>query len=413
MFLFRFLLIFWLSIISIQLIYILFCYVRTAFYCHRPGFFGNTSPGVGSPDVDLPDATERSRTRPGPAQPGVTVVVCAWNELNNLRELIPLLAAQHYPLFDVLIMDDRSTDGTEEFLRQTLPAFPTVRSIRISQVHDHVTAKKYALTIALKKATHLVVLLTDADCRPASTDWLAGMVGQLHTPITSLVLGFSPYRREPGFLNFLIRSETLFTAVQYLSLALAGWPYMGVGRNLLYRTSLFFDNNGFHNHLTVLGGDDDLFVNEVATARNTTVCLDPDTFTWSEPKHTWAAWQHQKRRHLNVGKFYKSGHKTRLALLTGSHVLTWLLGLLVGCWVIWLLVNSQSNQLREPLLLAATGLFAMRFVLFWGVVGRISYRLAHSVHWAIVPIMDVTLASYYGIMGSATLFSKRKKMTWR
>ncbi len=398
MFLFHFLLIFWLFIIGIQLIYILFCYVRTAFYGQRPGFS---------------DEALTNAARPGPAPPGVTVVVCAWNELDNLRELIPQLAAQQYPTFDVLIMDDRSTDGSEEFLRQIVTALPNVRSIRISQVYDHVTAKKYALTIALKKATHPVVLLTDADCRPASTNWLAGMVSQLNTPSTSLVLGFSPYLREPGFLNFLIRSETLFTAVQYLSLALSGWPYMGVGRNLLYRTALFFENNGFYNHLTVLGGDDDLFVNEVATARNTTVSLDPATFIWSEPKHTWAAWRHQKRRHLNVGKFYKPGHKTRLALLTGSHVLTWFLGLLVGWWVIWLLVSNQSGQLTEPLLLAATGLFGLRLVLFWGVVGRISHRLAHSVHWAAVPIMDILLASYYGIMGSITLFSKRKKMTWR
>jgi cellulose synthase/poly-beta-1,6-N-acetylglucosamine synthase-like glycosyltransferase len=380
----------WLAMVAIQLIFILLSYTRTAFHRSKPAItFGQ-------------------------ALPGVTVVVCAWNELDNLRQLIPLLAAQQYPTYEVLIMDDRSTDGTEAFLRETLPGFLNVRTIRVNQVHDHVTAKKYALTIALKKAAYPVVLLTDADCRPASTDWLSGMVGLLNNPQKSLVLGFSPYNQEPGFLNFLIRSETLFTAVQYFSLALAGFPYMGVGRNLLYRTSLFFDNKGFHNHLTVLGGDDDLFVNEVATAKNTTVCLDPATFTWSEPKHTWEDWRHQKRRHLNVGKFYKPGHKIRLALLMGSHVLTWLLGLVVGGMVIWWCVSGQSAWLMEPILLVATGLFALRWLLFWGVVGRISYRLAHTVHWAAVPFMDVLLGGYYGIMGSTTLFSKRKKiMTWR
>jgi glycosyltransferase involved in cell wall biosynthesis len=392
-FLIRPLLITWLFVVGIQLIYTLFCYIRTA--VHRP----KTMPGDASP---------------GSSTLGVTVVVCAWNELENLRELIPLLAAQQHPTFEVLIMDDRSTDGSEEFLRQTLTAFPNIRTIRISQVHDHVTAKKYALTIALKKAIHPVVLLTDADCRPASAKWLSGMVAQLSGPNRSLVLGFSPYLHEPGFLNFLIRSETLFTAVQYLSLALAGFPYMGVGRNLLYRTALFFGNNGFYSHLTVLGGDDDLFVNEVATAQNTAISLDPNTFAWSEPKHTWAAWRHQKRRHLNVGKFYKPGHKIRLALLTGSHVLTWLLALVIGVWVVWLVGTEQSPRLLDPLLLVATGAFGLRSLLFWGVVGRISYRLAHTVHWAVVPFMDVLLAGYYGIMGSITLFSKRKKiMTWR
>ncbi|RIV19507.1 glycosyltransferase [Fibrisoma montanum] len=341
-------------------------------------------------------------------------MVCARNELRNLTDLLPLLDSQTYPTFEVLVMDDRSTDGTQHFLENEISHLSRVRFIRIDKDYDHVTPKKYAVTIALKKALHPIVLLTDADCRPAGSDWLAGMVGQLNKPGADIVLGFSPYEHRPGLLNLLIRIETLFTAVQYVSLALAGRPYMGVGRNLMYRRQLFFDNRGFYSHMNVLGGDDDLFINEVATGRNTAVSLDPATFTWSQPKETWADWRMQKRRHLNVGKHYKTGHKVRLGLLTGSHVLTWWLGLIVGLTVLvsWQ-VGYPFTDSDQLLLETVGGLFALRLLTFWGIVGRISYRLAHTVHWAIIPLMDVTLAVYYVVMGLNTYINRRRKLYWR
>jgi glycosyltransferase involved in cell wall biosynthesis len=380
----------WLIVVSIQLIYILFIYSRTAFY-RQP---------------------DRVTTDNGF---GVTIIVCARNELANLTELLPLLNAQNYPAFEVLVMDDRSTDGTQEYLETEILDLSHVRFIRIDREHEHVTPKKYALTIALKKASYPVVLLTDADCRPASTEWLAGMVTSLIDSQKAITLGFSPYERQSGLLNLLIRSETLFTAVQYFSLALAGRPYMGVGRNLAYRTELFFANRGFYTHMNVLGGDDDLFMNEVATSRNTTICLDPETFTWSKPKETWSEWRQQKRRHVAVGKYYKTGNKIRLGLLTGSHVLNWILALGVGSLVLVRVLYNQPFVGSERLfLLVATGLFIFRILSFWGVVGRISYRLEHTIHWASMPFIDLLLAIYYGIAGIRTLlFGRRKPYYWR
>jgi hypothetical protein len=148
---------------------------------------------------------------------------------------------------------------------------------------------------------------------------------------------------------------------------------------------------------------------------NTAVCLDPATFTWSAPKETWADWRIQKRRHLNVGKYYKTGHKIRLGLLTGSHVLTWVLGFATGVMVLVLELTAHSfTQTEWLLLLAATSAFAVRLLAFWGIVGRISYRLAHTVHWALMPVMDGMLALYYGLAGLRTTFRrKNKRYYWR
>jgi len=383
------LVLFYLSV-GIQLFYLLFIFSRTAFYSD-PADRSITDPGAA---IDRPAA-------------GVSVVVCAWNEKDNLRELLPLLDRQKYPAFEVLVMDDRSNDGTQAFLENEASNWPHVRFIRINREYEHITPKKYALTVGIRNAQHDIVLVTDADCRPVSEDWITGMVAHLSDETKQIVLGFSPYERRPGMLNRLIRYETLYTAVQYFSLALAGRPYMGVGRNLMYRRALFLANKGFYSHMRVMGGDDDLFMNEVATSRNTTVSLLPETFMFSKPKETFAAWRHQKRRHLSVGKHYKKSNQVWLGLLSSSHIMTWLLGLIIG-------VLALSDPWRPEFQLVG-GLFLLRLLLFWTIVGRISYRLGHTVHWMAIPGLDIALSTYYTIMGFITLRPRRKqtRMNWR
>ncbi|MGA0557388.1 glycosyltransferase [Larkinella sp. VNQ87] len=395
--------------VGIQLVYILGIFSRTAFY---------TDPN----ERWSPEGVAFQPVGDGqPVDPPVSIIVCAWNELENLQTLLPLLDDQVYPTFEVLIMDDRSTDGTREFLEKAAERFEHVRFIRIDREHEHVTPKKYALTTGIRNAAYDIILLTDADCQPAGDYWLAGMVTQLDQPEKQIVLGFGPYKRRKkhGWINRLIRYETLFTAVQYFSMALAGWPYMGVGRNLMYRRKLFLDNKGFYSHIRVLGGDDDLFINEVATARNVAVSLHPATFTYSKPKETVAAWWHQKQRHLSVGKYYKTRNKIGLGMLSLSHVLSWLTGpVILGITTVQVLntgFSELAGQTPGLLLLIASGLFMFRLLAFWGIVGRISYRLGHTVDWMAIPFLDLVMAVYYAVMGVVTLRprNKNRRMTWK
>ena len=140
-------------------------------------------------------------------------------------------------------------------------------------------------------------------------------------PGVEIVLGYGPYQKMPGLLNKLIRFETFHTALQYFSYALAGKTYMGVGRNLAYRKKIFFNNKGFSAINNIPSGDDDLFINKVATKKNTAIVLDPDTFTVSKPKQTWKDWMRQKNRHYTTGKYYKPSHKILLGLYTFSFFL--------------------------------------------------------------------------------------------
>jgi glycosyltransferase involved in cell wall biosynthesis len=249
----------------------------------------------------------------------VSVIVCAHNELENLKKLIPALLSQQYPNFELILADDRSSDGSADYLRQQYSHDVRLRIIRIEENNLRENFKKHALTKAIEAANHDILLLTDADCLPASPLWIDGMTRALGKK--EIVLGYSPYMFRKGLLNLLIRYETFLTAVQYLSFALAGMPYMGVGRNLLYRKSLFVKNNGFHNHIHTTGGDDDLFIREVATAENTAVCFEKNTQMLSLPKEDYFSWWKQKRRHLSVGFQYKLKHKILLGLSIMAHIL--------------------------------------------------------------------------------------------
>ncbi|PQA53004.1 glycosyl transferase family 2 [Siphonobacter curvatus] len=362
--------------VGIQLLYLLI-FSKTAFYM-------------------IPNAISESL-------PGVSVVVCAWNELENLRELIPILHAQQYETFEIIIVNDKSADGTFPFLKLECEAYERLRVIHIDHTPAHIASKKYALTRGIQAATHEIILLTDADCRPASPRWIQHMVSQLRAD-KEIVLGFSPYQQEPGFLNTFIQFETFYTALQYVSFALAGHPYMGVGRNLLYRKSLFLKHKGFNGFLNVLGGDDDLFINKAATASNTAVCLHPDSFTHSIPKQSWAAWFHQKRRHVSVGGHYKRRDQLLLGLLAFSHL---------ACWVLFLGNFVYFLWERNTEMLAWTGgIFALRTLGVWYLWGRVNQRLGNRLSSGMIPVMDGLLTWYLLGMGFVSTFFK-KKITWK
>jgi glycosyltransferase involved in cell wall biosynthesis len=332
---------------------------------------------------------------------GVSVIVCAWNELENLKSLLPLLNNQNYPIFEIIIVDDRSWDGTFDYLLTECSEYQKVRFLRVEETPYHLSSKKYALTLGIKSAKYNNLLLTDADCRPQSNNWIAGMVECL-TSDKEIVLGFSPYFKEKGFLNNLIRYETFNTVVQYFSFALIGMPYMGVGRNLMYRKSLFLKNKGFAKHTNIVGGDDDLFMNDVANAHNTAVCLNPETFMYSFPKTTWQTWYRQKRRHLSVSKYYKLQHKINLGGLGVSQILTWL------CFLILIPIFFH-----KPLIYWMLGVFLFRLISQWIVFSKANKRLDNTLEIIILPFWDGIFALYFLIMGINNFIPRRRKMRWK
>jgi len=324
-----------------------------------------------------------------------SIIICAHNEIDNLKNLIPKLLTQAYVNFEVIVVDDRSTDGSYEYLLKEKETYPNLRLVRIDWTPEHINAKKYALTLGIKGAHNELLVMTDADCEPVSSNWLKQMTNQFNGE-TDFVLGFSYYKKLPGFLNLFIRYETLQTAILYITMALSGVPYMGVGRNIGYKRSFFLSKKGFNKFLKVTGGDDDLFVNKYSTAKNTVVVLHPESVILSESKNTFSDFVIQKIRHISVSKMYRFKHKLLIGILSFSKILFWILGLS--------LIVLFHN------ILWVGGLFSIQLLLLLWVYNRFTKILNVKYELYGLWLMDFVYISYL-ILFSLRAFTA-KKIKW-
>lgn len=324
----------------------------------------------------------------------VSVIVCAHNEKENLMKLLPKLYAQNFKRFEIVVVDDRSTDGTLDFLLKEKDQHSNLKVVWARFRPPHIKGKKYALTLGIRAATYDKLLLTDADCLPDSSDWIRGMSAPLEESKT-FVLGYSPYQRQKGLLNAFICYETLHTAALYFSAALAGRPYMGVGRNLVYRKSFFLMKKGFYKHISVMGGDDDLFVNQHATHENVAISMDKRTKVHSQPKTSLKEYYHQKTRHLSVGKHYKNFDKKWLGVLSLSQVVFWwgFIGLI--------LVGTEPYFVISGLLIK--GLLQFLFL------KTATRKLSEPINLALLPILDFLYVIYYVVLGISALSSNNTR----
>ena len=276
----------------IQLFYYLFFFLRLALFKAKPKNISQTHP--------------------------VSVIICARDEAENLVKNLPGALVQKYKTtHEVIVVNDNSLDESKYILEEFQRSFKLLQLVELKQEARFIPGKKFPLSIGIKTAKHEIVLLTDADCVPASEFWIEKMQEGFEEGI-EIVLGYGAMHKTKGILNKLVRWETFHTALQYLSYAKSGIPYMGVGRNLSYKKSVFFRQKGFSAHNHVPGGDDDLFINKAATKENTIIVIDKDAFTLSGAPKSWKQWINQKKRHYTTSKYYKAGHKFLLGLYAFS-----------------------------------------------------------------------------------------------
>lgn len=314
-----------------------------------------------------------------------SVVVVFKNEIENLKILVPKLLAQEYPNFEIILCDDFSTDGSFEYVNNL-----NHPQVKVMQATIDSPGKKLALKEAISYAKGENILLTDADCYPASNDWIQSMSASLNEK--QIVLGYSPHIKKHGWLNKFIRYETFLTALQYFSYAIVGMPYMGVGRNLLYKKSLFVSSDALDQSTKLTSGDDDIFVNAVANSNNTAINLDIESFVHTYPSDTLSGFLRQKRRHVTTATIYKLHHQLLLALYALSHVMIYLL------FVLGLLSYSGFS---------ITLAFVVVMIIKWAIARRTLDTLHCGDLILTFPILDFLMMLYYILLTPAT-FIKTK-----
>ena len=322
----------------------------------------------------------------------ISVIICAKNEADNLKNNLPSILSQAYSNFEVVLINDYSSDNTLEVMQSFAHDYDHIKIVDVKPIEAFWGNKKYALTLGIKAAKHNTLLFTDADCKPVSKHWISTMTERFDTK-KALVLGYGPYQKIKGsFLNALIRFETFMTAVQYFSYTLIGQTYMAVGRNLAYKRELFYEANGFMSHMKVQSGDDDLFVNQVATSKNTSICIAKESFTESIPKKTFASWFLQKRRHISTASHYKLRHKILLSCFYCSQFLFWTLA------IVLLVVMHQWE--------IVVGLIALRFIIQYTTLYSAAAKLKEKDLMLFVPFLELFLITFQFFIFIKNLSSK-------
>lgn len=326
----------------------------------------------------------------------VSVIVCARDEYYNLKENLPLLLTQDYSVYEVVVVNHGSEDETNYLLRDLADVYKNLKIVNISQDLNFFTGKKFPLAIGIKSASYEVLLFTDADCKPGSNQWIRRMAANF-TEETEIVLGYGAYEKTGSLINMLIRFDTTRIAMNYFGFARAGMPYMGVGRNMAYRKSLFFRQNGFISHYRIQSGDDDLFINKAATGKNTRIEIQPEAHTISAPKSTLDQWLRQKRRHLLTGGYYKPSHKIALGLFAVSQVMFWISAIVL--LITWF----------QPYIVL--GLMVLRIFSQLLITGKVMKKLSEKGFLFLVPIFELFLMAVSPFLAIANMLNKPVK--WR
>ncbi len=322
----------------------------------------------------------------------ISVIVCAKNEEENVKTFVPLLMQQDYPDFEVVLIDDASSDDTLAIFEAFEKQYANIKLVKVQNNEAFWGNKKFALTLGIKAAKYDYLLFTDADCYPASPQWIKEMSSQFTTQKT-IVLGYGAYEKiKNSFLNKLIRFETLLSATSYFSWAKLGKPYMGVGRNLAYKKDEFFNVRGFMDHMKIRSGDDDLFINQAATGSNTSWCLSADSFTYSKPKTNLKEWLNQKRRHVSTASYYKGFDQFQLGLFYCLQLSFIVLAIVLLAFQFqWIVVLS---------------LVGFRYVFAWISLGFAAGKLKEKdvMYW--FPFLELLLIFMQLSIFISTLFSK-------
>ena len=322
----------------------------------------------------------------------ISIIVCAKNEGENVRRFVPLLLEQNYPDFEIVLIDDSSSDDTLDLFEEFEKQHSNIKLVKVQNNEAFWGNKKFALTLGIKAAKNDYLLFTDADCYPTSKEWIKEMSSNF-TLKKTIILGYGAYEKIPNsFLNKLIRFETLLTATQYFGWTKTGKPYMGVGRNLAYKRDEFFRVNGFIDHMKLRSGDDDLFVNQASNSENTTVCFSKESFTYSKPKTSFKEWFDQKRRHVSTATYYKSFDRFQLALFFFSQLTFLILAII-------LLSFQHQWMIVLPIVL-------FRYIFTWTSLGYAANKLNEKdvIYW--FPIMEIALIFTHLNVFFTNLFSK-------
>jgi glycosyltransferase involved in cell wall biosynthesis len=292
----------------------------------------------------------------------ISVIIFAKNKGKELQKYLPYILEQEYKKFEIILINNASSDDTDEILESFKEKHSNLKIIDVENNEAFWGKKKYALTLGIKAAKYNNLLFTDADCKPVSKKWISEM-SSVFSEKRTIVLAYSKFKKENTLLNILARYKNLLTSIQYFSYTKIDSPYMAVRRNMGYNKSEFFKVKGFINHMHIKQGEDDLFIQDAANKENTTLCIHKNSFIEVKPPTSFFNWFQEIIVNNSTQKHYKVHHKIYLQLFLFTKFFTYILSIILFFFYPWkiilailltyffiqfLVIGFSSKKLKEP-----------------------------------------------------------------
>ena len=334
--------------------------------------------------------------------PPVSVVIYANNDSEQLRNNLEYFLTQDYPEFEIIVVNDGSSDESEDVLSEFEAKFSNLYHTFVAEGARNLSRRKLSLTLGIKAARYDIVLLSDANCRPGSNRWIYSFARNF-TEKTDLVIGCTILEKHKGLFERLTSFDVLLHNLRFIGYALSNKPYMGEGTNLAYRKSLFFAHKGFAKFMQLHTGDDDLFVNQVANRRNTKIELSADSRMTAIYESNIEGWLYQKRNRAFTSSFYKTGAKMSYAFDSFTRFLYYGCGIavIILSWpILWLCITIMSFMLIRFVL---TGLF-------WRRTGKIFNTRRFFFLVPFLELIDPLINIYFKL---ESYIDRKQNYTWR
>ena len=313
--------------------------------------------------------------------PPVSVVVYSKNESENLEKFLPSFLTQNYPKYQIIVVNDGSTDESDSILQKFSREYPHLYRTFLPIEALHISTKKMCLTVGIKAAKYDIVLFSNADCS-VDGEWLRSMMKN-YTSGTEIVLGYATYAYKKTFADKWISFNLLFGAIQFMSMALKKRTYMSAGQNLSYRKELFFKNKGFAAHLALPTGEDDLFVRDIATRRNVRVEVSPESTVQINTKYSFKNWRNIKENTFYTTRYYRENIK----IFKGVEMLS-----RFAFYTLLALVAVFGNL---TLWVSVASLFLLRYLTQLIVINRTAKQLGERKFYLTVIVFDIVMPTYF------------------
>ena len=312
--------------------------------------------------------------------PGISIIITAKNEADNLRKNLPKVLNQEYPHFQVVVVNNSSTDNTSNVLDELKSKYPHLYTTFIPVGSNDRNDKKLAITVGIKAAKHNILLFTEPDTKPLSNKWVYEYAKAFNNN-AEIVLGGCQLEINKSFFKKYILFDNLFSGIKYTSMALTKKPYMGIGRNMAFKKKLFFDYKGFSSILNIEDGEDNLFINKITKEHNTAVLLAPASMVVSNAINGFINWRNIKTNYVVSRKHYTGNKAKRLTFEVFSRYLFYILfALLVG-------LGIRNASIAVPAF--ALSLFLIRYVVQLIVINKNSNIYNAGNFYFSIPLFDL------------------------